>query len=375
MTTRRTFLHAATLGILGGTWANPGGGSVDADQTPSTSPSSIIDFHAHWVGPRVVELLGKRASPRPPEGAIWFDMEARLRQMDQAGVQRQVLSYVGAAFDGVLPPADAKPLWRAQNDDTAALVRKYPTRFAGLATLPTAHVAWAAEELQRAHEQLGLFGATLPLDAFTSLAGARALAPIFAVAQKYRSHIYVHRGAASPDIPGQYPEVGRTNEYFGLSSADGPDFRAPSRNGDNQSARAHLITASHLATGVITLALTDFLDPYPDVTVQMTMMGGTFSAVAEWIQRTAAESGKPIPAKRFRSLYLDCGARGRYPRGVALGAKVFGADRILFGTDLGPVTAITPTIDFVKETELTRDEKNLIFVENARRLLSAKGVT
>lgn len=376
MTTRRAFLQATTLGIASRAFsADAHEQSSNAGQASPGTPPAIIDFHAHWVGPTVSELLSKRSSPRLPEGRIWFDMDARLQQMEQAGVQRQVLSYIGPAFDGVLAPAEARPFWRAQNDDTAALVRKYPKRFAGLATLPTANVAWAADELERAHQELGLLGATLPLDAFTSLSGARALAPIFAVAQKHRSHIYVHRGAASPEIPGQYPENGITNEYFGLSKSDGPDFRAPSRGGDNQSARAHLITASHLATGVITLALTDFLDAYPDVTVQMTMMGGTFSSVAEWIQRIAEESGQPIPAKRFRSIYLDCGARGRYPRGVTLGARVFGVDRILFGTDLGPVTAIMPTIATVQEATLTREEKNQIFVDNARRLLAAKGVT
>src|SRR5439155_16016397 len=139
------------------------------------------DCHAHWVGPHVVELLGARSSPRPPQGAGRFDIDARLREMDAAGVQRQVLSWVGGSFDGAIPPGEARPLWRAQNDDVAAIVKTHPARFSGLASLPTANVAWAAEELERAHGELGLIGAVLPLDAFMTLAGARALAPIFDV--------------------------------------------------------------------------------------------------------------------------------------------------------------------------------------------------
>ena len=166
--------------------------------------------------------------------------------------------------------------------------------------------------------------------------------------------------------------MGPTNEYFGLPSSSATDFRVLSTNGDNQGARLHLITATHLATGAITLALTEFLDDYPDVAVQLTMMGGTIGWVAEWMQRIAEESGRPIPEKRFRRIYLDCGARARYPRGVAMGAKVFGIDRILFGTDLGAVGAITPTIGFVNETTLTPQEKNRIFVENARELLAGR---
>jgi predicted TIM-barrel fold metal-dependent hydrolase len=372
MTTRRRFLQTATLGLAAG--AVPGlarGSAREARQTRSVGAApSIIDWHAHYVGPQVVELLGARPSPRPPQGAGWFDIDARLRHMDEAGVQRQVLSWVGAAYDGVLSPADARPIWRAQNDDVAAVVKKHPGRFSGLATLPTANLAWAAEELERAHHELGLIGAVLPLDAFVTLAGARALGPVFAVAQKNRSHIFVHRGAAAPDIPGQQAETGATNPYFGLADATNP--RPAVTPGDNVPARTALITATHLATGVITLALTDFLDACPDVTVQVAMMGGSIAFVAEQIQMAAEETGKPAP--RFRSVYLDTGQSGRGPRGIALAVKVFGADRILFGSDSGPIESIVPVVDSVKQAAVTSDEKALIFAGNGLRLLAAKGV-
>jgi predicted TIM-barrel fold metal-dependent hydrolase len=373
MASRRAFLQLTALGIAGGAVPSVISASGADQMLPASSPWPI-DFHAHWIGPHVVEMLGKRSSPRPPQGQGWFDIEARLKQMDQAGVQRQVLSYVGASYDGVMTPDEARPFWRAQNDDVAALVRKYPARFSGLATLPTANVAWAADELQRAHQELGLLGATLPLDAFVSLEGARALAPIFAVAQKNRCHIFVHRGAASADIPGRQPEVGPANPYFGLTT---PEDRAPmstATSGDSPSARTLLIIATHLATGVITLALTDFLDAYPDVTVQVAMMGGAISFVAEQIQMAAEDAGRPILPKRFRSVYLDTGQSGRGPRGIALAAKVFGADRILFGTDSGPTSLVGPTIASVKQAALTEVEKQQILVENGRRLLAAKGI-
>ena len=377
MTTRRRFLQTTMLGVAAG--AVPGfarGTALAGRQTPRTTGATpaIIDWHAHWVGPRVVELLGARTSPRPPQGAGWFDIDARLRRMDEAGVHRQILSWVGAAYDGVLSPDDARPIWRAQNDNVAAVVKKHPARFSGLATLPTANVAWAAEELERAHAELGLIGAVLPLDAFVTLSGARALAPIFAVAQKRRSHIFVHRGAAGSGIPGQYSETGAANPYFGLPGPGVADAASAAAPGDNVQARTLLITATHLATGVITLALTDFLDAYPDVTVQVAMMGGAISYVAEQIQMAAEEAGKPLPARRFRSVYLDTGQSGRGPRGVALAAKVFGADRILFGSDSGPTESIVPVIESVKQAALTSDEKALIFSGNGLRLLAAKGV-
>jgi predicted TIM-barrel fold metal-dependent hydrolase len=367
-TTRRRFLVSAgvSAAALSGL-----GRSADADAAQTPSAPAIVDFHAHWVGPHVVELLRARETPRLPQGAAWFDLEARLRDMDSNLVRRQVLAWVGGSFDGAMSAADARPLWRAQNDDVAAVVKRYPLRFSGLASLPTANVAWAAEELERAHSDLGLIGAVLPLDAFVSLAGARALAPIFAVAQKHRSHIFVHRGVAAADVPGQQPETGAVDPYFGLTPGGGRGTAAP---GDNLSARTLLATATHLASGVITLAFTDFLDVYPDVTVQVAMMGGSISYVTEQIEMAADEAGAPLPLSRLKRVYLDTGQSGRGPRGIALAAKVFGADRILFGTDSGPVATVAPTIASVKQAAISAEEKSLIFWGNARRLLAAKGV-
>jgi len=373
-TTRRRFLRTAALGL--GATAVPRAARAFGNQ-PATSAGAraIVDWHAHWVGPHVVELLAARSGPRPPQGAGWFDIDARLRDMDANGVQRQVIAWVGGAFDGVLPPEDARPLWRAQNDDVSALARKHPRRFSGLASLPTANVGWAADELRRAHNDLGLIGAVLPLDAFVSLAGARALAPIFDAAQKLRSHIFVHRGAAGADIPGQQPEAGAANSYFGLPAAGAPGGGRPSAApGDNLQARTLLATATHLASGVITLAFTDFLDAYPDVTVQVAMMGGAIASVTEQIELAAEEAGSRLPAKALKKVYLDTGQSGRGPRGIALAAQVFGADRLLFGSDSGPVATLGPTIASVTRAEISDADKALIFSGNARRLLASKGV-
>ena len=124
-TTRRAVIKATALGLAGA--ASPLTASALVTDTEQTAPQrSIIDFHAHWIAPKVVELLGARTSPRPPQGQGWFDVDARLKQMDQAGVQRQVLSYVGAAYDGVMKPEEARPFWRAQNDDLGAAGQETP---------------------------------------------------------------------------------------------------------------------------------------------------------------------------------------------------------------------------------------------------------
>jgi hypothetical protein len=73
------------LGAAAGTAARFGRGiALEAGQATRAAgaPPAIIDWHAHWVGPRVVELLAAGPSPRPPQGAGWFDLDSRLRHMD-----------------------------------------------------------------------------------------------------------------------------------------------------------------------------------------------------------------------------------------------------------------------------------------------------
>jgi predicted TIM-barrel fold metal-dependent hydrolase len=53
---------------------------------------------------------------------------------------------------------------------------------------------------------------------------------------------------------------------------------------------------------------------------------------------------------------------------------VFGADRILFGTDSGPTSLVGATIASVKQAALTAEERQQVLVENGRRLLEEKGI-
>lgn len=400
---RRSFLRTAVVTaaapVLARAASSPGAAPQVLTRSPGAPRGAIVDWHTHWIGPRVTKLLHERRSgPRlvitdrgerfqvaagaaqPPAGATpqspaWYDTEARLAHLDAVGIQRQLIGIVGSSYDGVLPPEEARPFWRAQNDDTAELVRRHPKRFLGLATLPTADIPAAVAELERAHTKLGLIGATLPLDAFIHLESARALAPIFAAAQRFKSHIYIHRGAAAPTIPRQTPEVGETNAYFGLPATRQPNGPVPDLPGDHARARATLITSTHLAAGAITLALTDFLAPYPDVTVQLTMIGGSIAQVIEAVEQRTEREGLPSPTARLRRIYVDTGATGRGPRGIALAARTFGADRILFGSDYGPWPTIEPFVQGVLDAGLTPAERDQIFVENGRALLGSRFAT
>ena len=91
---------------------------------------------------------------------VW-EPARRIEECDQAGISMQVLSTVPIMFSYWAKPADTLDLSRRLNDHIAEIVRRHPTRFAGLGTIPLQDPDLAAGELERCARELGLRGAEI----------------------------------------------------------------------------------------------------------------------------------------------------------------------------------------------------------------------
>ena len=87
------------------------------------------------------------------------DTERRLRDMDEAGIERMVLSLSGPGIQDELDAARAVARATLANDELAELVAKRPDRYSAFAALPMQDPAAAADELERAVTRLGFKGA------------------------------------------------------------------------------------------------------------------------------------------------------------------------------------------------------------------------
>jgi len=126
-----------------------------------------VDARRDWYGFRhepgdgLGTMLGngKRTQFNSPK--VRFTPEERLKDMDAQGVDVQVVSIHTPFFGYHLDPPQGRQLAREVNDEIAAMTKQWPTRFAGLATLPVQDVQAAIDELERAVTVLGLKGAEL----------------------------------------------------------------------------------------------------------------------------------------------------------------------------------------------------------------------
>ena len=148
---------------------------------------------------------------------------------------------------------------------------------------------------------------------------------------------------------------------------------------DTDYARWPLINNAHLAAGAITLGLTDFLDSYPDVSVEIIMLGGFLPHLFDTIVPAARANGIADPLAKLRRIYLDTGPYSvRNAPWVKLAAEKLGADRILFGTDYGVGGGargdVGPALDTLDAT-LDAAQRKLIYFDNTRALLAAKGLS
>src|SRR5271170_6580398 len=122
----------------------------------------VIALEEHYFDAEVrTHVSGLDATNAPRIVERLDDLGAlRLKEMDEAGIDIQVLSH-GAPSAQKLPAETAAALTRRVNDRLAAIVAAHPQRFAAFAALPTALPAAAADELERTARDLGFKGAML----------------------------------------------------------------------------------------------------------------------------------------------------------------------------------------------------------------------
>ncbi len=126
--------------------------------------------------------------------------------MDANEVDVQVLSPTVFTFFYGHDAALAQACASLQNEEIAAVVRRYPDRFLGLGSVPLQAPQAASDELRRAMTQLGLRGAMIGSNVNGRNLDDPALEPFWASAAELGAFIFIHphAGAAPERLSAYY---------------------------------------------------------------------------------------------------------------------------------------------------------------------------
>jgi len=189
-----------------------------------------IDLEAHFYTEEYLKYLSARKEvpkEEPYKGVsrIWYERnvwmphglglmdrlldlgEGRLRIMDEAGIDMQVLSLSTPGCEQ-FGPADGTAQTRKANDELSKVIKKYPDRFIGLAALAPQSPGEAADELERVVKEFGFKGAKVHSHVGDTYLDDERYWIIFERAEKLDVPIYLHPTSPRPSMLEPYTDYG-----------------------------------------------------------------------------------------------------------------------------------------------------------------------
>jgi predicted TIM-barrel fold metal-dependent hydrolase len=310
----------------------------------------IIALEEHYADPDVQETFTGPDAAKAPRIAQRLDDvgSLRIREMDEAGIDMQVLSHTAPAT----PKLDAESsvrLARIANDRLYETVRTFPNRFAGFATLPTPDPKTAADELERAVTKLGFKGAMVHGMTHGRFLDDKQFWPIFERAEALDVPLYFH-----PAIP--HPAVIET--YYKEYAKDWPMF-----------IRAAWGFTVETATQGIRLVLSGVFDEYPKLKIILGHLGEGLPFYLWRIDHSLKREGRDT--KSFRDcfcahFYITTSGFFSNPALLCC-VQELGIDRILFSVDYPFVDNMLAT-KWLETLPLCTEDREKLVNGNARRL-------
>jgi uncharacterized protein len=330
-----------------------------------------IDIFCHITPPKYLKACEKRLPPQVcrqlPTGFMpsLVDLDLRFRIMDAHPDTVEVLTLTNPPVEAIAEPKLAAELSQIANDEIAELVQKYPDRFiAGVATLPLNDMDASMKEVDRAINDLHLKG----IQIFTNIAGkpvdAPEFAPLYEKMAQYDLPIWIH-------------------PFYEMA----PGSEKPHGPPDKPEPATAMVKAGFQLVYPTTTAMTRFVysrlfDTYPKIKFITHHCGCTVPYFADRLhmiydmaqKRQGIVHGLNRPIlDYYKMFYADTALHGNVPA-LMCGYHFFGADHMLFGTDM-PFDAelgaysVRRTIESIEQMDIPASEKTKIFEGNARKLL------
>ena len=277
--------------------------------------------------------------------------EYRLSEMDNAGIDIQVLSLTVPGLQVDIDPGFARDNARFANEYLAKAIGEHPDRFRGFAALPLQDPAAAAAELERAVTQDGLCGA-LVNDCVYGPGGRYLDAPeydeLWSAVESLGVPLYLHPGAPPAD---HWRVIDGRPELYGATWS----------------------WSAEVSGHALRILFSGVFDRHPGATMILGHMGEFLPFQRSRLDSRYAAMATTTALKRVPSEYLGTNIvftnSGVFSPAVMLGAVLeVGADAVMFSIDY-PYESSYEAVQGFERTTLSAGDREKIAHGNAERLL------
>jgi 5-carboxyvanillate decarboxylase len=273
--------------------------------------------------------------------------EERLRDMDANRVDMQILSLTAPGVQ--LFDADtATDLAVVANDRLAEVIRRHPTRFAGLASFAPHSPRRAAKEMERAVQKLGLNGFIVNSHTNDEYLDDPKYWPILEAAEALDRCIYIHPRGPSTGLSGPMRDYG----MFSALWAYGVE----------------------VSTHAVRLILSGVFDRFPKLRICLGHMG---EAVHFWLwrldfmgARAQGSEGPKLklkPSDYFRRNFVITTSGQESPLALDFSIKQLGVENVMWAIDY-PYQPSAPAVAFMDGVELDDAQRSALYHGNAERV-------
>lgn len=310
----------------------------------------VIAVEEHFMHPSLSDHFGGAAHQPPRLLKRLYDYaEIRIREMDAAGIDMQVLSHQSPGSQRLSEDV-AVSACRSVNDALAGIVSEQPDRFRGFAMIPTMHPLAAADELKRSVEELGLKGAMIHGLSRGKFVDDASFWPIFAQAESLSVPIYLH-----PALP----DRSVVERYYAPYDQIQPDF-----------IRAAWGFGVEAGTQAVRLVLSGIFKKHPELKILLGHLGEAIPFLLPRIDEALDRQGN-VPtgfSDVFRKNFWVTTSGFFSDAALRCCLDTLAPGRILFAVDW-PYADNKHGADWLRTIDIDDETKEAIFSRNAESLL------
>jgi aminocarboxymuconate-semialdehyde decarboxylase len=300
----------------------------------------IIDAHSHWLPDDIINNAHFFSK-------AWGDIEAHVAAVEQAGVDKVVLSY--PTSDAHLRMGSLKKVVEIYNERVASILKFRPDRFIGAAILPVDDKLAMLDEFKRATQELGFKAISLATSFNGNFLDEGSYAALFEEAQKCRVPIFVHPQIIKPigSAQVQDPLLTPVIEY---------------------------VFETTMCVGKLLMA--GFFERFRELPFIFSYFGGVTPFIAHRYDATYAmlrsidfvKDLGAAPSAHLGRIYVDTSG-DRTPANYQSSLELFGSEHILWGSDYPAKKDIPGSLGFVADLKISDADKKNILGGNLERIL------